>query len=401
MPIPTQSPRPARALRAFYIFVGLRWFRLTGALWILFLLHVGWTLWQVGVAEALYHAVSFLSDIPTGAFADRIGRRVSVATGLALAAFMDLALFLLAPGHVLLGSLVMGATSLSWTFIGGADAALLHSLSEMLPEGSAGYARLYGRMDALGLISGALAAALGGWLAVSSGWLWPYAGEAVAMALAIPFVLSLPKVSRPRARPTGHARFLVRQVIDTIRVVKERPGLLALVLFGAVLGVVATSNHLYAQSTLAAKGLGIFGATAIIGGADLLSAAASAGSYRFRGRLRALAVMAIVLALSVSGVGTLPSLLAVAAYAVTAVGSGATDVLLVTELNEWAPEKYRAGVLSIPSSLFSLGMIVAFPLEGWLMPRTGLGPVYAGLGLLLMLSLAAAFRGTAFRTRSA
>jgi MFS family permease len=240
MPVPTKSPRLLRALRAFYIFVGLRWFRLTGALWILYLLHVGWTLWQVGVAEALYHAASFLSDIPTGAFADRVGRRVSVAMGLLLAAVMDVALFLVAPGHVFLGSLVMGATSLSWTFIGGADAALLHSLAEMLPEGAAGYARLYGRMDALGLISGALAAVLGGWLAVSSGWLWPYAGEAVAMMLAIPFVLSLPHVSRPGARSPGHPRVLVRQVIDTIRVVKERPGLLALVLFGAVLGVVAT-----------------------------------------------------------------------------------------------------------------------------------------------------------------
>jgi MFS family permease len=385
-----------RALRAFYTFVALRWFRLTGALWILYFLHVGWALWQVGVAEAAYHAVSFASDVPTGAFADRMGRRTSVATGLVLAAVTDIALYLIAPGHVFLGTLVMAITALSWTFIGGADAALLHNLAAVLPGGTGTYARLYGRMDALGLLSGAVAAVLGGWLAVSRGWLWPYAGEALAMLLAVPFVLSLP-AGRSGGAVGPRPGSLVRQVIETLGEVRKRPAVLVLVLFGAVLGVVATSNHLYAQSSLVRKGLSTFGATAVIGLGDLAAAVSSAASHRLVRRMRALLILSVLLAVSISGVGGLPGLLAVAAYGVSSVANGATDVLFVTELNDHAPEEFRAGILSVPSSLFSLGMMVAFPVEGLLMARVGLGPVYTGLALLLIVVLAAVFgpgRGT-------
>lgn len=377
-----------RALRSFYGFVALRWFRLTGALWILYLLHVGWTLGQVGLAEAAYHVVSFTSDVPTGAFADRFGRRTSVVTGLGLAAVLDIVLYLVAPHHVLAGSVVLGLSALSWTFIGGADAALLHSLSEKTPAGSAGYARLYGRMDAIGLLSGAVAAVLGGYLAVRHGWIWPYAGEAAAMALAIPLVLRVPRMARSAPSASPPAAALLAQVRETVRTVRRGSALAGLVLFGAVLGIVATSNHLYAQATLVDKGLGVFGATLVIGGADLLSAAASAFSHRFGRRLRALGLLAVVLAFSVWGVGAAAGLWAVAAYALTAAASGGTDVLFVTELNRRAPEHLRAGILSVPNSLFSLGMIAIFPLSGFLMPRFGLGLVYGGWGLFLLAALA-------------
>jgi hypothetical protein len=251
-------------------------------------------------------------------------------------------------------------------------------------------------MDALGLLSGAVAAVLGGWLAVSKGWLWPYAGAALAMLLAVPFVLSLP-AGRPGGAVGPRPGSLVRQVIETLGEVRKRPAVLVLVLFGAVLGVVATSNHLYAQASLVRKGLSTFGATAVIGLGELAAAVSSAASHRLVRRMRALLILSVLLAVSISGVGGLPGLLAVAAYGVSSVANGATDVLFVTELNDHAPEEFRAGILSVPSSLFSLGMIVAFPVEGLLMARVGLGPVYTGLALLLIVVLAAVFgpgRGT-------
>jgi len=127
----------SRTLQAFYAFVAFRWLRLTGALWVLYLLHVGWSLWQVGIAEAAFHAVSFAAGVPTGIFADRAGRRRSLLLGL-----------------LALGTLAIGFGALGSSFIGGADQALLHDLSRGLPEGSQAFARLYGRMDAISLTPG-------------------------------------------------------------------------------------------------------------------------------------------------------------------------------------------------------------------------------------------------------
>ncbi len=62
-----------RNVSVFYLFTGLRWFRLTGAIWMLYLLHVGWMLWQVGAAEGFFHVVGFLAAVPTGVYAGWAG----------------------------------------------------------------------------------------------------------------------------------------------------------------------------------------------------------------------------------------------------------------------------------------------------------------------------------------
>ena len=343
---------PSKTVHAFYTFVALRWLRLTGALWILYLLHVGWSLWQVGVAEAVFHIVSFISGIPTGIFADRFGRRRSLVVGLLVGAIATPLEYLAAPHGVLFGALAMGFSALGWTFIGGADQALLHDLSRSLPEGPGSFARLYGGMDAISLASGAVAAPLGGWLATSFGWGVPYFGQAILTLLAVLPVLSL-SGSAHATEPS------VRQDRPDLGVawtaLRSQKGLASLVMFGAVLGIVATSNHLYGQSTLTAKGLTVVQATAVIGLSSLLAACVSALAYRVRraGPMRLIRGGALLLAVLIAAVGPAKGPGAPAAYALADVADGGVDVLYATELNRAAPEQVRATIASAPEALFS------------------------------------------------
>ena len=379
-----------KQLRAFYAFVALRWLRLSGALWILYLLHVGWSLWQVGVAEGVFHAVSFATQIPTGLFADRVGRCRSLQLGLLFGVLSPPLEYLLAPHGLVAGSAAMGLGSLGWSFIGGADQALLHDLSRRLPGGPNLFARLYGRMDAIALLSGALAAPVGGYLAVACGWAFPFFGQALLTAGAFVPVLMLPGATRrfpgpaddgvpPVGPPPG-----LRAAWSVLR---GRPGLFPLVLFGAMLGIVATSNHLYGQSTLTAKGASILAATSVIGLSSLFAAGASAGAHLLAGRRRGslMRVGAIAFGLLIAALGSARGLAAPLAYTAADSVEGGVDVLYVTELNHVVPENLRATLASAPDFLFSLGMIVLFPLEGWAMGRVGLATVYAGLGFLLAL----------------
>lgn len=114
-----KSTTHLRPYLPYYVYTGLWSFNATSGLWILYLLHCHWTLFEVGLAESGFHIVSFLANVPTGAVTDRFGRRTSIAAGLGIGSVMPLATFLLAPVSVPWGILSISLGALSWTFIGG------------------------------------------------------------------------------------------------------------------------------------------------------------------------------------------------------------------------------------------------------------------------------------------
>lgn len=375
----------------FYAFTALWYLRPTSALWILYLLHSGWSLWQVGLAEAGFHAVSLLSDLPTGAFADRYGRRLSLAVGLFVGAADPLAILLTAPWSVPLGTLSVALGALGYTFVGGADRALLYAIARDAPEGAAGYGRLYGRVVRVSYVAETVGAAAGGLLATRLGWAWPFALAALSQFGALLAVLALPATlgDRPAAASGRRPRPALALLADAVRTLRERPFLLRFVLFGGVLLTVTALTNLYAQSTFVLKGASVATATFVIAGANLAAAATSAWGGRLAQGTRArtlLAGGAVALAALVTLVGRLPLLGSGAAFLAQKGTDGLLDPLYETRLNHEAPEAVRATVLSAPSSLFSLAMVVLFPLAGLVMAAGHLALAYMAVGALLLLS---------------
>lgn len=374
----------ARRVRAFYLFTVLWFLRPTDALWILYLLHAGWRLWQVGIAEAGFHIVAFLSDMPTGAFADRYGRRLSMAIGLAIVAANQAAVFLLAPVSVIAGTVAVALGALGWTFVGGADRALLYTIADQSPEGVSSYPRHYGRAMAAGFVASALAAALGGLLAERLGWAWPYGLATLTQLAALVVLRSLPEAA---GRSGGASRPSPARVLgQAIAALRRRPALVRLVLFGALVAAGATLNSLYGQSTLLAKGAPVAWVTAIIGGANLFAAAGSAvGSRLGNERLRrpVLRAGASLLAVAVALVGALGLRGSVGAFLAADMASGAVDPAFEATLNRATPEEVRATVLSAPGTGFSLAMVVLFPIAGWLMSQGHRRVAYLAMAVLL------------------
>ncbi|WP_156300832.1 MFS transporter [Lacticaseibacillus sharpeae] len=54
--------------------------------------------------------------------------------------------------------------------------------------------------------------------------------------------------------------------------------------------------------------------------------------------------------------------------------------------NELIPSKQRATLLSVASMLFSVVMIVLFPVCGWLVDRFSFNVTFGGFGLVLLLA---------------
>ena len=78
----TQPERFARNIPIYYLFQFATGFLIWVPVWIIFLQDErGLSLTQVGLMEAVFWFTMFIAEVPTGAIADRFGRRISLALG--------------------------------------------------------------------------------------------------------------------------------------------------------------------------------------------------------------------------------------------------------------------------------------------------------------------------------
>lgn len=344
----------------------------------------------MGLGEAGFHLTMFLAQVPTGLFADRFGRRTSLAAGLAIHVASRILIWLVAPHHLVLGLGTLAFSALSWSFIGGADQALLYALVQR-EFGESAYGRVYANSLSLYLVSGAVATGLGGWLVSAWGWSGPYL---VAACMGLLAMASLAAIREPRTpdAPIPLRRFMRDDLRLALKMSGEVPGLRLLMIAGAAMASLVTINNLYAQSTLVVKGAPLSVAVALIAAGALVSALGSqwAGRRSHTSRLKAATAL---LGVSLAAVGTLPLAGASIGYTLSQGLDGACDQTYATALNHAISDRHRAAMLSLPDAGFSLLMVGLFPLAGWMMTRHHLRAVYLALAVGMWL-IAWLFRHT-------
>jgi len=68
----------------------MRNFDLSSAIWVLYLIYKGLPLWQIGLLEGIFHCTSLITEVPTGAIADLIGRKKIIIIGRLCSAFSSM-----------------------------------------------------------------------------------------------------------------------------------------------------------------------------------------------------------------------------------------------------------------------------------------------------------------------
>ncbi len=105
------------------------------------------------------------------------------------------------------------------------------------------------------------------------------------------------------------------------------------------------------------------------------------------------AVWTIVLSLltvgGVLGIASELLPLAIVAFVRFEFGTGIYEPLLADRINREVEASRRATILSLNGFLFSLTMIWAFPLVGWVAGRAGWLVAFSGVSLVLLAALAA------------
>lgn len=128
-------------------------------IFILFLLDRNFSNVQIGILQSVLFWSNFASEMPTGVFGDRWGRKISMFIGLFLLAISAL-------GHIICHSfsaflVIFAIQGLAFSFISGSDSALLYdSLKSVKREDE--YIKIHAHLSALHSITLGLAMAIGG-----------------------------------------------------------------------------------------------------------------------------------------------------------------------------------------------------------------------------------------------
>lgn len=353
----------------------------TSAIWILYLQHRGYTLTEIGIGEAAFHLAPVLLEVPSGSFADLLGRRWSLVVSSALVALSS-ALFIGATSFpIVLAAMFLSGASMS--FRSGADQAFL--FDALTQDQQTRYGRVFGRLLSAGYVLSGITMWIGAW-ASGIDYAIPYA---LALGFAvIAIILALGLEEPPRAREHHGVQGIADHLRDVRTLLRQRPIIVLVMVTAALYWVGVTIAELYVQALFADRGLSNAQIGAFLGVMFVAVAAGTAVGGQLTGKLAwHWPVLTAVTGIGVIVLGVANAMvLVVGAYIVAEFVSGVAETRMSAWYNEQLGSAQRATVLSIDSWLFSVLMIGLFPLAGWFAERAGWTAMYVVVGGMMILT---------------
>ena len=349
--------------------------------WILFFIQNGLSLLQIGLLESIFHGTSLLCEIPSGMLADRFSYKTNLYLA-RLASIVSSILILFGQGNFWIYALAMMVNAWSYNFDSGTSTAFLYDsaveagqkdrylqISSFL-SGVAEVTRTLGTVVAGFFIHGALA--------------WTYL---IAIGLSFLSIILIYLMKEPMAKREINEVLTFKTIVLQVRKEwQEKPVLFYWMLTYQLVGTIMCMFYYYYQQKISDLSGWQVSLVMLIGsGLNLLAVYVASqigkkwNSNRVFPTLVALTGLSLLLVFS----GTPFAFLLV--YLLTNTLYAVYQPIYFNDLQGYLPSSVRATMLSINSMLFSLSMIVIFPLIGWLIDRWGLVAVFLVLGLILLL----------------
>ena len=368
-------------------------FRVADGVWVVFLLARGFSLAQVGIAEGVFHVVSFLCEVPSGMLADLVGRKRTLAfSGL----FGTLSALAMAFSQDFFGvCLSMAFQALMYNLCSGTQEALTYdSLKAVGQEGS--YLKRNAWLMGASQASASLSSLLGG-AAALLGFFPAYLITAACSAVCGSAALALaePQVTEAQRQRTEHPfaqlgpRFRAH-LRESWGFFRRNPRAAYKILASAGAATPIYLTFMYLQQHLLDGGLPELFLGAALMVSRLAGTAGMALSTQVKGRLFPLAVgcgLFCGIATCLAGASWWP--VALLGGALAQLVFSVLDLRVDAALNNDFPSDQRATLVSVNSMAYSLLMIAASPAAGAVGDVFGASYVFVFLGLGLAVCTAA------------
>ena len=350
--------------------------------WILFFIQNGLSLLQIGLLESIFHGTSLLCEIPSGMLADRF----SYKTNLYLARLSNIGssiLILFGQGNFWIYAIAMMVNAWSYNFDSGTSTAFLFDsaveagqkdrylqISSFL-SGVAEVTRTLGTVVAGFFIHGALA--------------WTYY---IAIGLSLLSILLIFLMKEPESKSDERNHLTLKRILEVVKQEwQDKPVLFYWMLTYQLVGTIMCMFYYYYQQKISDLASWQVSLIMLIGsGFNLLAVylASQIGKKWNSNQVFPILVALTGLALFLVGVKTPFAYLSV--YILTNALYAVYQPIYYNDLQAYLPSSVRATMLSINSMMFSLSMIVFFPLTGWLIDTCGFVAVFLVLGLITLFS---------------
>ena len=364
--------------------------RITDAVWVALLAARGFPLWQIGLAEGIFHMVSLLFEVPSGMAADLLGRKKTLLLGSVFVVSCNL-LMAFAP-NIWFVCLAMALNALANTMFSGTDAALAYdSLVQCGRESE--YLQTSANRSQLQMLAsavGSLASLLHRWLKFTGFYLLSAGLESISglatLFLTEPVVTEAQASRNKQSLRTLPVRF-VQLVRDSVAALRSSPLAVRIIAADAVISIPSYLTKMFLQQRLVELGwptAWLFLPLLCSGVAAVLGTEISRRVHP-HGLRRFYTVCALLCGIGTLLVGSAPALGAIGGAALVQCILSVWVLHSEQRLNDAIPSDQRATLISVDSMAYSLLMIAASPLVGWAGDVTG----HAGTGLVALGALVA------------
>ena len=350
--------------------------------WILFFIQNGLSLLQIGLLESIFHGTSLLCEIPSGMLADRF----SYKTNLYLARLSSIGssiLILFGQGNFWIYAIAMMVNAWSYNFDSGTSTAFLFDsaveagqkdrylqISSFL-SGVAEVTRTLGTVVAGFFIHGALA--------------WTYY---IAIGLSLLSILLIFLMKEPESKSDERNHLTLKRILEVVKQEwQEKTVLFYWMLTYQLLGTIMCMFYFYYQQKISDLASWQVSLIMLIGsGFNLLAVYLASQIGKKWNSNQVFPILVALTGLTLLLVGLKTPFAYLSVYLLTNALYAVYQPIYYNDLQAYLPSSVRATMLSINSMMFSLSMIVIFPLTGWLIDTCGFVAVFLVLGLITFLS---------------
>ena len=350
--------------------------------WILFFIQNGLSLLQIGLLESIFHGTSLLCEIPSGMLADRF----SYKTNLYLARLSSIGssiLILFGQGNFWIYAIAMIINAWSYNFDSGTSTAFLFD-SAVEAGKKDSYLQISSFLSGVAEVTRTLGTVVAGFF-IHGALAWTYY---IAIGLSLLSILLIFLMKEPESKSDERNHLTLKRILEVVKQEwQDKPVLFYWMLTYQLVGTIMCMFYFYYQQKISDLASWQVSLIMLIGsGFNLLAVylASQIGKKWNSNQVFPILVALTGLALLLVGVKTPFAYLSV--YLLTNALYAVYQPIYYNDLQAYLPSSVRATMLSINSMMFSLSMIVIFPLTGWFIDSCGFVAVFLVLGLITLFS---------------
>lgn len=365
-----------------YLFVILSRFDLTQGIWMLYLAYKGLSLFEIGIMETIYHMSSFLMEIPTGAIADIYGRKTSRILG-RMASVVS-TLIMIFGGNVFAFAISFVFAALSNNLESGAGDALVYdSLKEINEEHV--YMKINGRNELFYQLTKTAALLVGGYIAtISYASVYQFAFVAAVVSVIQAFSFTEPSIGKVEKKESLWLTF-IHQIVESLKAMVGNKKLVEMILMLELFSTFYVTEFFYIQNYLKSQGKSEFEIGIVLAIGATIAAVMATQTYKLEDKFQMKGILTTVSLLAIVGFWGM-TIEGIEQYAFFLL-EGVMFVSMGDYINKRIPSERRATILSFQSMIFSLFMIILFPVVGLIGDLVGLGKAFTVIAVISTLVL--------------